>query len=250
MGKLTNPDDMTLLSSRRAYEFDVDDLRITVVTLPPVQALIREAFNFESVDVRRPVQTFGPVPRTIPPGVVFDVGMAVLESDEAVPIRFLHFEQRRIVIDIVGPSSAIDEVFARLSDLLEQVPLPSGIQALKTPARVLDWSEYTFRAPGALSRMVNTSAWRAFSDALRQSAPREVGMTVVPVIAAQIVPEDAEYGGAFTLLNTGQLRLATRAGSNPRDHVIFSGAPLSSDDHRAYLRQIATVLGRSPAKRS
>src|SRR5581483_2971695 len=103
-----------ILTSRRAYEFSPDALRLSSVSIQPVQYQIQQLFNFQSSAIGTPMATFGEVPSTFPPGIVFNIGVWIHQEEHIVPIRFLHFEQNRIVIDVVGPTIAIDDIADRL----------------------------------------------------------------------------------------------------------------------------------------
>src|SRR5229473_6611130 len=104
-----------LLSSRRAYEFRTDNLRLSMLSIKPVQEQIQQLFQFQASVMGTPMATFGDVPIAYPPGFVFDMGVWISQQDkQLIPIRLLHFEQRRIVIDVTGPSSAITAIFEQL----------------------------------------------------------------------------------------------------------------------------------------
>src|SRR6266481_2653164 len=100
-----------ILSSRRAYEFQQDDLRLSVVSARPVQQQFQELFRLQTSAMGSPSPTFGEVPATYPPGFVFDMGIWISPGEQLVPIRFLHFEQYRIVIDVAGTSDALTPIF-------------------------------------------------------------------------------------------------------------------------------------------
>src|SRR5579884_729070 len=102
-----------LLASRRAYEFSPDALRLTTLSIELVQQQLRQLFSFQSSTVGSPIPTFGVVPASYPPGAVFNLGVWIYHEEQIVPIRFMHFEQNRIVIDVAGPSTAIDEIAER-----------------------------------------------------------------------------------------------------------------------------------------
>jgi hypothetical protein len=71
-------------------------------------------FGFEYGAVAQPTETFREVPSTIPPGLVFYYGLASIPQDSVTPIRFIHIEPERIVIDIAGPSAVADRIFGLL----------------------------------------------------------------------------------------------------------------------------------------
>src|SRR5437588_505316 len=64
---------------------------------------------------------------------------------QVVPIRFLHFEQRRIVIDVAGRSSAIDAIFEQLRQALTQLHAADGSPTVGKHECVLDYSEISAR---------------------------------------------------------------------------------------------------------
>ena len=51
---------------------------------------------------------------TFPPGVVFYLGVWIHQEEQIIPIRFINFEQNCIVIDVAGPTEAIDGIADRL----------------------------------------------------------------------------------------------------------------------------------------
>src|SRR2546426_9778290 len=120
------PEQVTLLTARRSYEFAADSLRLSTLSAPPVMDRIRQAFTFQQVAIGTPLPTFGPVPQTNPPGLAFDFGFWQSRAQQPVFIRFLHFEARRIVVDIVGPSLNIDAIFEHLLAAVGDVSAPDG----------------------------------------------------------------------------------------------------------------------------
>src|SRR5437764_371982 len=100
-----------IITGRRAYEFRPDDLRLSLLSTKIVQEQIQQLFQFQTSAMGTPAPMFGDVPVTYPPGFVFDVGVWLSPDEQLVPIQFLHFEQRRIVIDVAGSSIAIPHIF-------------------------------------------------------------------------------------------------------------------------------------------
>ncbi len=137
------PEQVKVLASRRAYEFSPDSLRLTMLSVQVVQQQIQQLFGFQSVAIGSPIPTFGEVPATYPPGVVFNLGVWIHQEEHIVPIRFLHFEQNRIVIDIAGPTAAIDEIAERLFHFLSGLRSPDGSPVVGGPERILNYSEIT-----------------------------------------------------------------------------------------------------------
>lgn len=60
----------------------------------------------------------GEVPGTVPPGLVFSLGTSSDSSGQRTLIRFLTVEAQRIVIDVAGSSTVIDDVYSRLTEML------------------------------------------------------------------------------------------------------------------------------------
>src|SRR4051812_42762386 len=71
---------ITVVSSRRAYVFRPPELRLAALSTQEVRQAIKEAFAFNDVQVTTPPESFGPVPTTVPPGLVFSVGRATREG--------------------------------------------------------------------------------------------------------------------------------------------------------------------------
>ena len=108
-----------LLASRRAYEFRPDDLRLSTLSIKPVQEQIQRLFQFQTAVMGSPMPTFGEVPATYPPGFVFNMGTWIAEDKQIIPIRLLHFEQRQIVID-VADLRPLSRLSMRISDIFYQ----------------------------------------------------------------------------------------------------------------------------------
>src|SRR5579859_6297594 len=112
-----------ILTGRRAYEFSADAIRLSTLSIQAVYQQIQRLFDFQSAIIGSPMPTFGEVPATYPPGIVFNLGAWIHQEQHIVPIRFIHFEQKRIVIDVAGSTSAIEGIADRLFQFL------SGLQA-------------------------------------------------------------------------------------------------------------------------
>src|SRR5258708_20493320 len=93
-----------ILTSRRAYEFTPDALRLSSVSIQPVQRQIQQLFNFQSSAIGSPMPMFGEVPTTYPPGIVFNLGASIYQQQSIFPSRFLHCKRIPIDIDSVSPT--------------------------------------------------------------------------------------------------------------------------------------------------
>ncbi len=232
---------INILSSRRSYEFRVDDIRLTLLSSHGVIQLIKQGFSFEIAGAGAPAETFGPVSQTIPPGLVFDFGAAPVGEGQAVAVRFLHIEQRRIVIDVAGPSSAIDPTYQRLRELLEGITTLDNVPALGEPIATKDLSEVTVRVPFDIDALVSPALRPVLADSLGTS--KNPGLILIPTLLVQAQPLEDEYQGSFSRGHQ-MLQLELRAGSPPQERILFSAAPLNSDDHRAMLEQIIPIISR------
>jgi hypothetical protein len=231
-------DQTRFLTARRAYEFEPDNLRLTVLIAARVNQQIHEFFDFQAAQIGTPAPMFGPVPITIPPGIVFDYGTTQTGEGSPAPIRFLHFEPQRIVVDVAGPSSAIDWTYERLRDMTAELRAPDGSPAIGEPSRVVDYSEITARFSFGLEKLI--------SEPLRAVAQRtfvgdDKDQKVVPVSVRfqatrpsdRIIPGEIGAGG----LSRGQM-IDVRAGTRLEDGIYFSATNLSTDEHLAWIEAL------------
>ncbi len=233
--------DVNILSSRRSYEFRVDDIRLSLLSNHGVIQLIKQAFGFEVAGAGSPMETFGVVVQTLPPGLVFDYGASPVGEGQAVAVRFLHIEQRRIVVDVAGPSSAIDPTYQRLRQLVEGITTLDNIPAIGEPIQTKDVSEITVRVPFQIDAIVPATLRSTVAEALGTS--EDASLILAPTLLIQAQPPDVEYPGSLSR-GYRMLQLELRAGSPPRDRVLFSAAPLNSDDHLALLEKIIPALSK------
>src|SRR5260370_35135120 len=132
-----------ILTSRRAYEFTPDALRLSSVSIQPVQWQIQQLFDCQSSAIGSPIPMFGEVPTTYPRGIVFNLGAWIYQQESIFPIRFLHFEPNRIVIDIAGPTAAIDGIADRLFHFLSVLQAADGTPIVWNTVSVLAYSDVT-----------------------------------------------------------------------------------------------------------
>ncbi len=231
---------MKLLGSRRSYQFGADDLRLSVLSTQEVQDLVSSEFRFQVLAYGTPAPTFGPVPQTVPAGVVFNTGSWSVGDGQIVPIRFLHFEPQRIVIDVAGPSAAIGPVFDHLRSLVQRMVVPGIGSVIGEPECILDYSEYTAQYHFPLTSLLSAPVRDAIEGALRRSDVTKDFLTVPTLMLSPVPPEDNFDG--VNLGDGRNLQFALRKGTRPEDRVYFSAAPLDSDAHAAYLQRLAEVL--------
>jgi hypothetical protein len=243
--------DLVILSARRAYEFEPDRIRLTMLSTPPVMERIRQAFAFQSAVVGTPMATFGDVLATYPPGVVFDNGMLVTEDGRVAPVRFVHFESRRVVVDVAGQSSLAEAVFDRIRLVLSDVQAPDGHPVLGTYEAILEYSELTATFDFELGDLLRPGLNELFSrvmDTNRQTFPT----AVVPAVQVQKLGIESEYPGPVVTAQSSAIQFALRAGHRSGSHTYFSAAPVDSEAHLSYLAELEALMveGSSPRRQS
>lgn len=232
---------MRILSARRAYEFDGDDLRVTYLSTPPVTNAIKQALQFQIAAVGSPIPTFGPVPNTFPAGFVFDIGAVVPSDGMIIPVRFLHFEPRRVVVDVLGSSEVIDSIWDLVQQITAQISTPDAVPIIGKPAKVLDYSEITFRFPGSLDALLPRHVARIVRSL--DTGEKQNTRAVVPALTFQVQLSTTEYA---TLTpgspDVNAFKLSLRDATRPEEGILWSAAPLSTTAHVAYLEQIVESL--------
>lgn len=235
------PENIKVLTSRRAYEFQVDDLRLSMLITKPIQDHIQQLFQFQATAIGTPTPTFGDVPATIPPGVVFNAGVWITSDEQIVPIRFLHFEQHRIVIDVAGHSSAIDGIFERLSVALSQLQAPDGSPIIGTPERVLNYSEISGEFLFSLDAIIAPSLRKLLQTMIPTQNNEEI---LIPTVALQPFSSKQKVESVPGPNDPHSFTFTLRAGTLPQNRIHFSGAPLDSERHLAYLTDMEEALIR------
>lgn len=230
-----------ILTSRRAYEFRTDAIRLSTLCIQPIQQQIQQLFSFQSSAIGSPIPTFGAVPTTYPPGIVFNLGVWIHQEEHIVPIRFLHFEQNRIVIDVAGPTVAIDGIVDRLFHFLSGLRAADGSPVVGEPIRVLVYSEITAQFPYPLDAIISRPLRRLLSKTIHTGIGNK-SMTMVPVVAIQAFPTDEVLPAVPSANDPHAFTFSLRSGTRPEEHIYFSSAPLDSEAHLAYLEELATSL--------
>ncbi len=232
-----------IITARRAYEFRPDDLRLTVLSVEQVHQQIRQFFSFQVALVATPQQTFGPIPATVPPGVVLDFGTTQTPDEIPTPLRFMHFEPRRIVVDVAGPSSAIDWTYEQLQRILTEIRAPDGSPVIGEPNRIREYSEINVRFDFGFEKLVSGPLLK-----LAQKAFAEDDHEVLPLgIKFHAVGPDGEVEpgriglSGFSEGNSIELR----AGTRPNDGIFLSVAELPTDQHVAWLESLEREVSKT-----
>lgn len=230
-----------ILDSRRAYEFKVDDLRLSSVSIPPVEQQIKQLFGFQSSIIGSPMPTFGEVPATYPPGIVFNLGAWIHQEEHIVPIRFLHFEQNRIIIDVAGPTGAIDGIADRLFHFLSGIQAADGSPIVGEPERVLDYSEITAQFPYPLDAIFSKPLRRLLNKSMNIGAG-DKSKTMIPTVAIQVFPTDEVLPAVPRASDPHAFTFTLRPGTRPAEHIYLSAVPLGSEAHLVYLNELVASL--------
>ena len=231
--------DLKILTARRGYEYPADALRLTVLTLPHVIESIRSTFNFQGAQIGSPAPVFGPVPQVLPPGLVLNFGMVRHPDGRYTPIRFLHFEQRRIVIDVASESNTIDLIFEQLAKVLTGAQTTMGPAVIHEPERVRDYSEITARCSFDPSAVLAGPLVPLLSP-LRNGMPTRHPL-LMPTLILRFASPDSEYAG-LALPDPNIMQFEIRSGTRPSDHIYFSAAPVDTTAHQTMLEQIDANL--------
>lgn len=232
--------DIVVFSARRAYEFDQDDILLTLLSSRPVIDFIRQAFSFELGVVGTPVETFGSIPSTMPPGLVFNFGISPDVEGVTAPIRALHIEPRRVIIDISGSSQSsqyIDATYDALMSGLQELESPDGRRAFGDPVRTSEFSDIRVQLDFTPEKLMPEDAFQAvsriFSDGNSQAR-------MVPALTMRM-PSEVEYPGNSVDINQ-TYSLDIRAGTDVNDRVYYSAAPLSTERHLELLGALEDAL--------
>lgn len=232
----------TILSARRAYEFKLDDLRLSLLSSANVVSWFQESFVASGAQIGTPIPTFGEVAQTFPPGIVVVLGSIAIEGKESVPLRALNFEANRIVIDVSGPSATIDVVFERLKIGLEDLKTQEGVPAIGTPVRQRDYSDIRWPAgTWDLDRLVNPPVLQALRGRFPSQPGSDARMSV-PSLRLNMPRVAEPYPGQGTP-DYEAVYIDLRSGTDAEDRAVFSSAPLATDAHLDLIEQLSEILG-------
>jgi hypothetical protein len=233
-----------IITSRRAYEFGADSIRLSTLSIQPIQQQIQQLFGFQSSTIGTPMTTFGTVPLTFPPGIVFNLGVWIHQEQHIIPIRFIHVEQNRIVIDVAGPTVAIDGIADRLFHFLSSLQAADGSPVTGEPERISEYSEITAQFSYALDTLFAKPFQRLLGKTLKVGNDNE-SKTIIPTIAIQAVPSDEVLPSVPSANDSYAFTFALRSGTQPDQHIYYSGAPLDSETHLNYLQELEAAFTKS-----
>jgi hypothetical protein len=202
-----------------------------------MQEQIAQLFQFQMAVMGTPIATFGEVPATYPPGFVFNMGTWISEENQVIPIRFLHFEQRRIVIDVAGPSSAITAIFERLRHFLSPLRAADGSPIVGEPERVLDQTVISAQFPFPLDAMIAPPLRKLFAGVIGTNVDSEE-TALLSTFVLQKYPAEQTIAKVASPEESNTITLGPRAGTRPEEHIYLSSAPLDSEVHLSYLNEL------------
>lgn len=231
--------DTIILSARQSLEFPGDGIRLTALSMPTVVDAVRHRFGFHRAMLGRPQGSVGP--NTIPPGIVFQVGIWNGAEAGPVMIRFINIEAQRIVFDVAGPSEVLPEIVGEFFGTVRQVArtYDDGV-ALADPSRILDYSEMTVKLPESLDILWDSKIRKLIAATTSISKSD----TIIPGMSFQVSPPSEPYGGdpAGTIGGNMAYQLSLRRQTLPGDLVYFSGAPLPTTPHKNYLDELHDIV--------
>src|SRR5262249_41436956 len=225
-------DDIKFVTARRAYEFGPDQLRLSALCTPPVEERLRALFHFRIAAMGSPTPTFGEVPSVFPPGYVFDMGFWLSPEEVLVPIRFIHFEPERIVIDVTGKSDAITPIYDLLWEAVGSIQTPDGSTVIGKPANIREYTEISAHCAFPFDALIAPGVRRIL-------AARNEGMALIPTLAVHATDPKIAFAG---MQPAWAFNFAIRVSTRPEEQMCFSSAPLESDAHLEYLQELAQAL--------
>jgi len=230
------PEQVRILASRRAYEFRPESLRLTMLLAPMIAQQIQATLGFHNAAIGTPLETFGPIAPTFPPGFVFNNGVYSRPDGQMVPIRFLHFEPTRIVCDIAGPSEGLDHVFQTLRTIFGSTTAADGTPIMEEAERVLDYSEVTSVLSFGVEQILPPGWHALISETLASGAP------LLPTLYLRGYASHQPSERLTSLADHHAWRLEIRPETPPGEREYRSSAPLPSDAHIAFLQRLEETL--------
>jgi hypothetical protein len=230
-------ENFTILASARGYEFVRDSIRLTALVTPEMQAALKAEFSFNSVRPAAPPEVFGAEIETSPPGLVCSYGRLATESEVVVPIRGLSFDAVRVVVDVAAPTSAIDDVYAKVREVVGRFSVYGGIAPIGEPERTREYSEVTARLSHSLADFLPDPVLEVLRDGFREVGGRATGM--IPSFSFALAEPDQDFPGMEEPMPV----LSHRTGFAPSENQVYSAAYLDTDAHRAYLEKLDQAVG-------
>ncbi len=232
-------EDIRVITARRVYSFDTDDVRLTVLSTTQCLNMLREAFKFQSPGYAALQFGTGAPPPTNPPGILMQNGE--LQTDQGpLPVRAIFIDARRVTIDVAAPSEAIDLAYDALMEIVGQLTALDGSPVIGEPATVSEHSEISARLDFLPAALVSEPMHHVMAEHLGLDGPPDV---LVPSIRLTHVAGGEEFPGDIPDASIAELSI--RFGTDPRCGVFYSKAPLDTSAHAEMLGALEKALSRS-----
>jgi hypothetical protein len=230
--------DVAILGARRSYEFD-PGIRLDLLGNAYALEHLKQAFGFDYGAIVQPSETFGPVPSSIPPGLAFYYGVVQFPEAALTPVRFIHIEPKRLVLEVAGDSQVLDEVTRVLMERIETIEKASGSAILGEEVRVLEQSEIRFHGSFAPSALAPLVVQDSFSEVVFRHV--KSNLSLAPGLTIKLVDLTRSYGSEIDHPSKSFV-LEPASGFPPEQRIYSSVAPLSTVDHLTLLHQIDAAL--------
>lgn len=231
-----------ILTSRTAYEYAADEIRLSLICQQSVIDYLKERFNFQAAEVAMPPESFGPVAQTLPPGLILANGGFTEGEGMLIPIRAILIDSRRVVVDVAGPTTIAQTVFDHIGDGLAGLRAPDDRPVLGQPRRSRTYSELTVRSSGISRLLTDAPIQRALRKHLSPETVwgNDVPASVDPIVSIRMkgIPGGTEYPGAGSTPDAATFMLDVRGGSTLDEALIYSIAPLDTDSHLTMLTEL------------
>ncbi|MDQ3655126.1 MAG: hypothetical protein M3457_08615 [Chloroflexota bacterium] len=225
------------LSSRRGYYFPQDAIRLTTLSVRGIIDTIRSNFGFEFAEITSPPPIFGEVVPTNPPGLVFGIGVTP-HPEQGTAFRSLTIDPRRIVLDVAGPSSVLSPTFDHFIGIVNGIKSADGVPPIGEPIRHQDYSELVIVSKVLTTKVVRPRVAELVAEKLLAGQDDRI---LVPTVRFTPQLASGEYLGSNDN-DYSTMRLELRAGTVPSEGVLFSSAPLPSDEHLELLQSMEQNL--------
>ncbi len=222
--------EVRVLAARRFYEFTGDAIQVAAFSLADIQQPFRSAFDFQTP----------PVAGAVAQGGVLQVGVSAFTfqsgrfstKEGPIPIRYISVEPSRLTVDIIGPSAAIEALYRMIRDVLKPLKVAGSPVIVGEASGFEDVSELTAQLDIDLVKLIDPRAYEIAEKRL----PRGSGQSLDMTLRLEIVNPDEAYPGGGGVAQ--QHLLQVRAGTKPADRVVFTLAPLGTEAHIDYLRDL------------
>lgn len=233
---------LAIITASQAFDFPAEEIRLSYLSMPQLQAAIGQAFGFRASGITPPPQTFGPVEMTNPPGLVYEWGQWETEEGQ-FPIRLLAIENKRVVWQIAGAEN--EEIGALMHHL---VSVCDKVKTLAEGADVLGkWKGTQWYSELSFTLDVEVDAFKRAMPILQiidQALYHEIPKTqrTFPAITVFNYRSEEQFPGDVRQWHGSKFNLALRQGTTVDENTFYSAAPLRTKDHIALIKNIEAQL--------